>query len=71
MSAVKPGKRYSGSSNEPEPVAVHRYDRERAEQLLIEATLRHTVGNIRQSATMLGLDRSTLYEKLKRYGIKR
>jgi transcriptional regulator of acetoin/glycerol metabolism len=41
---------------------------ERAEQLLIEATLRFTLSH---AAKMLGLDRSTLYVKLKRYGIKR
>jgi DNA-binding protein Fis len=43
----------------------------RAEQLLIEATMQHTLGNVSQAAKMLGVDRSTLYEKLKRYGIKR
>jgi transcriptional regulator of acetoin/glycerol metabolism len=38
---------------------------------LIVATLQRTNGNIRESATMLGIDRSTLYEKIKRYEIPR
>ena len=41
------------------------------ERLLISATLRHTGGNIRESAALLGIDRSTLYEKIKKYGIPR
>jgi DNA-binding NtrC family response regulator len=41
------------------------------EKVLITATLRHTGGNIKESATILGIDRSTLYEKIKKYGIPR
>jgi DNA-binding NtrC family response regulator len=41
------------------------------ERLLIAATLRHTGGNIRESAALLGIDRSTLYEKIKKYAIPR
>jgi transcriptional regulator of acetoin/glycerol metabolism len=41
------------------------------EKQLIIATLHHTSGNIRESANMLGIDRSTLYEKIKRYEIPR
>ena len=41
------------------------------EKLLISATLRHTGGNIKESATILGIDRSTLYEKIKKYAIPR
>jgi DNA-binding NtrC family response regulator len=41
------------------------------EKLLISATLRHTGGNIKESAGILGIDRSTLYEKIKKYGIPR
>ena len=37
----------------------------------IEATLRRTGGNIKESAAQLGIDRSTLYDKIKRYGIER
>jgi len=40
-----------------------------AEKLLLEATLRHTAGNIKLAATILGIDRSTVYCKMKRYGI--
>lgn len=41
------------------------------EKLLIGATLRHTGGNIKESAAILGIDRSTLYEKIKKYEIPR
>jgi transcriptional regulator with PAS, ATPase and Fis domain len=41
------------------------------EKLLITATIRHTGGNIKESASVLGIDRSTLYEKIKKYEIPR
>jgi DNA-binding NtrC family response regulator len=41
------------------------------ERLMIEATLRRTGGNVKEAAASLGIDRSRLYEKLKRYGIER
>jgi transcriptional regulator of acetoin/glycerol metabolism len=41
------------------------------EKLLISATLRQTGGNIGDSAAILGIDRSTLYGKIKRYAIPR
>jgi DNA-binding NtrC family response regulator len=41
------------------------------EKRMIEATLQRTAGNIKESATILGIDRSTLYEKIKRYEIRR
>jgi DNA-binding NtrC family response regulator len=41
------------------------------EKLAIAATLDRTRGNIRRSARILGIDRSTLYEKIKRYEIAR
>ncbi|HEY2018033.1 MAG TPA: sigma-54 dependent transcriptional regulator [Bryobacteraceae bacterium] len=41
------------------------------EKLLIAATLERTGGNIKESASLLGIDRSTLYEKIKRYEIPR
>jgi len=41
------------------------------EKLLIAATLQRTGGNIKESASILGIDRSTLYEKIKRYEIAR
>ena len=41
------------------------------EKLLIVATLERTSGNIKESASVLGIDRSTLYEKIKRYEIQR
>jgi transcriptional regulator with PAS, ATPase and Fis domain len=44
---------------------------EEMEKLLIAATLQRTSGNIKESAAVLGIDRSTLYEKIKRYEIPR
>ena len=41
------------------------------EALLITATLQRTSGNVKAAAAILGIDRSTLYEKLKRYQITR
>ena len=41
------------------------------EKQLILATLQRTNGNIKESASILGIDRSTLYEKIKRYEIPR
>jgi DNA-binding NtrC family response regulator len=44
---------------------------ESMEKRLINAILAHAHGNIRESANILGIDRSTLYEKIKKYGIPR
>jgi DNA-binding NtrC family response regulator len=41
------------------------------EKVVITATLGRTGGNIKESAGILGIDRSTLYEKIKKYGIPR
>jgi DNA-binding NtrC family response regulator len=41
------------------------------EKLLIAATLQSTEGNIKKAAQILDIDRSTLYEKMKRYEIAR
>jgi DNA-binding NtrC family response regulator len=41
------------------------------ERQLIVATLQRAGGNIKESASILGIDRSTLYEKIKRYEIPR
>jgi two-component system response regulator HydG len=41
------------------------------EKLAITATLERTQGNIKAAAAVLDIDRSTLYEKLKRYQIAR
>jgi DNA-binding NtrC family response regulator len=41
------------------------------EQVHIERVLRETDGNVTQAAKVLGIDRATLYNKIKRYGIRR
>jgi len=41
------------------------------EKRMVQAALQRTDGNIKAAADELGIDRSTLYEKIKRYGIKR
>jgi transcriptional regulator of acetoin/glycerol metabolism len=44
---------------------------EQMEKLLIAATIQRTSGNIKEAAALLGIDRSALYEKIKRYEIQR
>ncbi|MCL4401567.1 MAG: sigma-54 dependent transcriptional regulator, partial [Acidobacteria bacterium] len=41
------------------------------EKQAISATIERTHGNIKEAAAVLGIDRSTLYEKIKRYEIPR
>ena len=41
------------------------------ERVHIERVLEELDGNITQAAKVLGIDRATLYNKLKRYGIRR
>lgn len=41
------------------------------EKQAVAAAVERTHGNIKEAATALGIDRSTLYEKIKRYGIPR
>jgi DNA-binding NtrC family response regulator len=41
------------------------------ERRVIETALRRAAGNVTAAAESLGIDRSTLYDKLKRYGIRR
>ena len=41
------------------------------EKQVIAATLQRTEGNIKETAAVLGIDRSTLYEKIKKYNIPR
>ncbi len=40
------------------------------ERRAIEAAVRRTEGNIKEAAAALGIDRSTLYDKIKRFGIE-
>ncbi len=44
---------------------------EEAENRIISATLQRTRGNISEAAGILGIDRSTLYDRLKKYNIPR
>lgn len=41
------------------------------ERAVIVATIKQTGGNIKQSAAILGIDRSTLYDRIKRHNIPR
>jgi DNA-binding NtrC family response regulator len=41
------------------------------ENRTIAATLEKTHGNIREAASLLGVDRSTLYDRIKKYGLPR
>jgi DNA-binding NtrC family response regulator len=44
---------------------------EEMERQAIVATLQRTAGNIKEAAAVLGIDRSTLYDRLKKLGIQR
>jgi DNA-binding NtrC family response regulator len=44
---------------------------EQAENQIIAATLQRTRGNITETATVLGIDRSTLYDKIKKHNLPR
>ena len=44
---------------------------EEVEKRHVAAVLAHTGGNVSQSARILGIDRVTLYNKMRRYGIRR
>jgi DNA-binding NtrC family response regulator len=46
------------------------YNLEEVEQLIIERALRQTEGNLSEVVRMLGIGRTTLYRKLKKYGIR-
>jgi DNA-binding NtrC family response regulator len=41
------------------------------ERQVIEATLQRAGGNVRETARILGIDRSSLYDRIRRYGIVR
>ena len=42
-----------------------------AERAMITATLQRTGGNVKEAASQLGIDRSTLYDKIRKHGIPR
>ena len=44
---------------------------EEAERHIIAATVQRTHGNIKEAASILGIDRSTLYDRLKKYNMQR
>ena len=54
----------SGPTDGPVPISLAEM-----EKRLIIATLRRTRGHITDSAAILGIDRSTLYQKIKKYEI--
>ena len=58
--------RSMASSTPTEPLALHD---EQTEQQRIEAALRATGGNKSKAAQLLAVDRKTLYNKMKRYGM--
>ena len=58
----------SGAQTWSFPPGANLQDMEKA---LITVTIQRTQGNIKEAAAVLGIDRSTLYEKIKRYEIPR
>jgi DNA-binding NtrC family response regulator len=53
------------------PRSGRRLTLEEIENQAIVDMLQETGGNIKEAATMLGVDRSTLYDRIKRYGLPR
>jgi DNA-binding NtrC family response regulator len=57
------------SSAATDPLSLGSMTLDEIERRAIVATLRKTQGNVKEAAAVLGIDRSTFYEKLKRYDI--
>jgi DNA-binding NtrC family response regulator len=58
------------SNTEPLPIYVG-MSLWRAERILIGATLEHSGWRVSKTANILGIDRSTLYAKIVKYGLER
>jgi DNA-binding NtrC family response regulator len=54
----------------PELDLVQELNLREIEKRAIEAAIRRTDGNIKRAAEILGIDRSTLYDRIKRHGIQ-
>ena len=70
MTAMEPGSLDAQRSSPDPPVSLTvtvGITLAEMEQLLIEATLRWTKGNRKRTARILGVDRATVYNKIKRY----
>jgi two-component system response regulator HydG len=63
---VRPAAPAAAGASLPAGLTLQELERE-----YIAATLRRTEGNVKAAAEALGIDRSTLYEKVKRYDIPR
>jgi DNA-binding NtrC family response regulator len=62
----------AGAGTAAKPMAIPQgMTMQEMEKILITETLRRTGGNIKESAATLGIDRSTMYEKIKKYDIPR
>ena len=57
--------------NESSKISENAVSLEEIEKQHIEKILKDTKGNVTRAAGLLGIDRVTLYNKLKKYGIKR
>jgi two-component system, NtrC family, response regulator AtoC len=68
------GPRPAAASAAPAPASEERHERrslEDVEREHIAAVLRETNGNVSQAARILGIDRVTLYNKMKKFGLRR
>jgi transcriptional regulator with PAS, ATPase and Fis domain len=55
----------------PSPASAVPASLEDVERRHVSSVLAHTAGNVSQAARILGIDRVTLYNKMRRYGLKR
>ena len=63
------GAERSRSATSSLPPILENFNLEENERRVVQAALQHTGGKVNDAARLLGINRSTLYEKLKKYSI--
>jgi len=66
---IKPEHLFPRSSTMKETGALNSLNLEENEKFIIEKVIRREGGNVTSAARLLGINRSTLYQKMKKYGI--
>jgi transcriptional regulator with PAS, ATPase and Fis domain len=66
---IQPGHLFPAASAHAPPRAADSLNLEENERLVIRNALKEARGNVSTAAKLLGINRSTLYQKMKKYGI--
>ena len=66
---IEPGHLFTGNIQAKHGPATTSLNLEENEKLIIQKALRNEGGNVASSARKLGINRSTLYQKMKKYGL--